>query len=392
MGFYEQPAFFALAAVSIIPAAILGVCGKRIKYYGFAASIVFILLLFSTNLPGLGYLTLFVVVSACVNFLYAHYIKGGGTSKWIYLFGFVLIIAQLVIYKVSSAFSNSLLGFLGMSYITFKSVQTYLEIHDGIIKDMTLLDYLYFVLFFPPFTSGPIDRSRRFIEDANHTFKRDEYLKLLNRGILMFLLGVLYKEVFGAYFSMINSWGGTGFWEMTRTAWSYGGYLFFDFAGYSFMAIGLSYCFGIHTPRNFRAPFIAIDIKDFWNRWHITLSYWLRDFVFMRFTRESIKHKWFKSRTTTACVGYIVNMTLMGAWHGLTPYYLLYGIFHGVLLAATELWQKKSRFYKRHKNALWYKAVSWFITLNMVIFSFSLFTGQATSFFMSNIWTPFFGG
>lgn len=76
------------------------------------------------------------------------------------------------------------------------------------------------------------------------------------------------------------------------------------------------------------APFLAVDIKDFWNRWHITLSFWLRDFVFMRFSRFALKHKLFKKRLRVAQCGFMVNMLLMGAWHGLSVNYLLYGLFH----------------------------------------------------------------
>ena len=116
------------------------------------------------------------------------------------------------------------------------------------------------------------------------------------------------------------------------------------------MAMGLGRCFVIAVPANFRAPYIAVDIKDFWNRWHITLSTWLRDFVFMRFVRMATKRKLFSSRLQTACAAYMVDMALMGAWHGLTVDYLAYGIYHGVLLAVTEVYQKRSSFHKRHRK------------------------------------------
>ncbi len=151
-----------------------------------------------------------------------------------------------------------------------------------------------------------------------------------------------------------------------------------------------------------------MDIKDFWNRWHITLSTWLRDFVFMRFVRMATKRKLFANRIQTACAGYLVDMLLMGAWHGLTPDYLAYGAYHGLLLAATEVYQKRSAFHKRkltpdylaygayhglllaatevyqkrsafHKRNRkrgWYRALSWLVTLQLVIFGFALFSGQ----------------
>ena len=152
-------------------------------------------------------------------------------------------------------------------------------------------------------------------------------------------------------------------------------YLFFDFAGYSLMAIGVGAAFGVKVPANFRAPFISVDIKDFWNRWHITLSFWLRDFVFMRVVRIIRKRKLIKSRLTCSCVGYMCNMGLMGFWHGITPNYIAYGLYHGVLLAVNEVYQK-SGFYKKHKDSRVYKVCSWAITMNLVFFGFALFSGQ----------------
>ena len=159
-------------------------------------------------------------------------------------------------------------------------------------------------------------------------------------------------------------------------AYAYCFYLFFDFAGYSLMAVGTSYILGIRTPDNFKYPFISVDIKDFWNRWHITLSYWFRDFVFSRFIMQSIKKKWFKKRLNGAAAGFIVNMLIMGLWHGLTSYYILYGLYHGVLLALTEFYQKKSKFFAKYKDKVPYKIVSWFVTINAVMFGFLIFSGK----------------
>ena len=141
-------------------------------------------------------------------------------------------------------------------------------------------------------------------------------------------------------------------------SYCYGIYLFFDFAGYSLMAIGSGKILGIRVPKNFKRPFASIDMKDFWNRWHMTLSFWFRDFLFSRFMMLAIKGKWFTSRLTGASVGFILNMVVMGAWHGLAINYLLYGLYHGILLALTEVYQKKSGFYKRNKKKAWYKTLS----------------------------------
>ena len=207
---------------------------------------------------------------------------------------------------------------------------------------------------------------------------------MLESGVVKFLIGAFYKFVCSSVFSI-------AMWFIPKalgddsavalvlgeigSAYAYGLYLFFDFAGYSLMAIGVGAAFGVKVPANFHAPFISVDIKDFWNRWHITLSFWLRDFVFMRVVRIIRKRKLIASRLTCSCVGYMANMGLMGLWHGITPNYIAYGLYHGVLLAVNEVYQK-SGFYKKHKNSSMYKVCSWFMTMNLVFFGFALFSGQ----------------
>lgn len=384
MQFYTSASFFVFLIAAVVPAAVLGFSGKRIKPYGIVASCVFLLLLFSKNLSGLASFLLFLGVASTSTFVTYRSWTRGGKSLALYRLALAATIAPLVICKAAAAFDQNLLGFIGISYLTFKAVQVLIEIRDGMIRDLKPLDYLYFLTFFAVFTSGPIDRSRRFSEDADRRYTRKEYADLLSRGILLLLVGAVYQLVIATilqtfYTPAPFSAGRDLAWNMLaayKDAWAYGLYLFFDFAGYSMMALGASYCFGIRTPRNFRAPFAALDMKDFWNRWHMTLSFWLRDFVFMRFTRFATKRKLFKTRLQTACCGYLVNMTLMGAWHGLTPDYLAYGLYHGILLALTDVFQKKSKFYRRHRDALWFKVISWAVTINLVIIGFALFSGQ----------------
>ena len=363
MQFYSTPAFFIALAIAVIPAAILGFTGKRIAPYGFAASCAFLVCLFWGDLQSVVALFVFLAVSfACMRITLASWEKGEKSIAK-YRVCLACTIAPLVIYKIGAVFDMNLLGFMGISYLTFKAVQVLIEIRDGLIKEMGTVEYLYFLTFFTVFTSGPIDRSQRFREDFNKRFTREEYADLLARGIMLLLVGAVYFFVGAALFKLyfVVSPVVLGYSllhnvvRIVGSAYAYGGYLFFDFAGYSLMAMGASYCFGIKTPRNFKAPFISLDIKDFWNRWHITLSFWLRDYVFMRFTKASMKHKWFSTRLQTAACGYIVNMTLMGAWHGLTVDYLAYGVYHGLLLALTELVQRKSKFYKANKGKTWFK-------------------------------------
>ncbi len=386
MSFYTSPSFFVLLAISIIPAAVLGFTGRRIRPYGMAATIVFVALLFSDDVKQLAMFGVFLLIATSAAFLTQRSWTKGKKSLALYRMCLAATIAPLVVYKISGLLDSSLLGFIGISYVTFKAVQVIIEIRDGLITKMAFSDFLYFISFFPVLTSGPIDRSRRFMEDANKRYSKSEYADLLSRGIVLLLIGAVYQMVIATVCSQFFDFhtfreSKTLLFNIAaagKDAWAYGFFLFFNFAGYSMMAMGASYCFGIKTPRNFRAPFASLDIKDFWNRWNMTLSFWLRDFVFMRFVRSVSKHKLIKDRLTSACFGYLIDMTLMGAWHGLTIDFLLYGVYHGALLAITDVFQKKSSFYKRYKNEIWFKAVSWMITINLIMLGFSLFSGQAT--------------
>lgn len=387
MGFYTEPAFFILLAVVVAIAAVIGIAEKPLHKYGLAASVVMLALLFSESIPSLVFLVAYLVYSfALERFVERLFANGSPHRVALYRVALAAQIAPLFVYKVGVLFDPGFLGFIGISYITFKSVQVLIEVRDGLIGHVSAWHYLYFLVFFPTFTSGPIMRSRAFEKDLDTPLSRDEYLARLYRGAGWFILGAAYKYVGASLASWLMWFGPAAIGGTTTGAYveaqlvygfAYGLYLFFDFAGYSHMAVGAGLALGVEVPRNFRAPFLAVDIKDFWDRWHITLSHWLRDFVFMRFTSAALDHGWFKSTLTAACIGFIINMVLMGCWHGLTVEYLVYGLYHGVLLACCEAFQRKSGFYKKHRKQRWFKVVSWAVTMVAVFYGFALFGGQA---------------
>lgn len=394
MGFYSSPSFFLALAAAIVPAAALGLTGRPLKRYGMAASCIMLVLLFCTSAQALAAFALFCALATAGTFATLGSFTRGRKSLALYRVSLAATIAPLIIYKVSTAVAplglgESILGFIGISYVTFRAVQVLIEIRDGLITELSVPDYLYFLTFFATITSGPIDRSRRFLADCHTRLTRSEYADLLTRGILLILVGAVLQLVLASIvrgvldpgnvdvpLPSVNAIPGPRPVRTIARAYLYALYLFLDFQGYSLMAMGASYCFGIRCPRNFRAPFAAQDIKDFWNRWHITLSTWLRDFVFMRIVRTMRRRRLIQSRVGTACIGYMANMLLMGAWHGLTVDYLAYGAYHGVLLAACEVYQKRSRFYKRNRSRTWYRALSWFVTMQLVVLGFSIFSGQ----------------
>ena len=374
MHYFEGLSFFMTLGFILIIAFIMNVFQKSTYYLSLVFSTLMVYFVFAENPMHLGSIIGYVLAGYILMHLSVKFKEHKKTMiLMIFLAGL-----PLVLVKVLAVFKISGLGFLGISYMTFKLIQIIIEIYDGLIeKPMRPLDYVHFLLFFPALSSGPIDRSRRFLEDWKKQRTKDEYLELAGTGLFRLVLGLFYKLVIsGMVFQQMTSIRYKDFSFFVIYMYLYTAYLFFDFAGYSLMAVGASNILGIETPMNFNIPFISVDIKDFWNRWHITLSTWLRDFVFSRIVMRFMRKKIFKKRLTTAMVAYMINMTFMGFWHGITLNYIAYGFYHGILMAAFEWYQKKSKFYKKNKNKTWYKVISWIITMHLVMFGFLIFSGK----------------
>jgi len=373
MNYFEGNEFFLLLFVVLLIGFVVNFFEKRKDYYILALSLLFAGAIYGKSRAMIVYLLAFIVYQYFLVFL-AQRIE----AKWLKPLVFLSIL-PLVINKVFALTSLHLLAFIGISYMSFKTIQIMLEISDGLIKEkISVKDYLQFLLFFPTVSAGPIDRSRRFLKEINEVMPRKEYLGLAGDGIYRIVLGLLYKVVLSTYvYQMLLTLNNTGTVVYSiKYMYLYTLYLFFDFAGYSLMAVGSSNILGIQTPMNFNKPFLSVDIKDFWTRWHITLSTWLRDFVFSRVLMQAIRKKWFKNRLHNATYAYMVNMLVMGFWHGLSISYIVYGFYHGVLMAGFEVYQKKSSFYKKNKNKNWYKLLSWFVTMNLVMIGFFIFSGE----------------
>ena len=373
MNYFEGNEFFLLLFVVLLIGFVVNFFEKRKDYYILVLSLLFAGAIYGKSRAMMVYLLAFVVYQYFLVFL-AQRIEAKRLKPLVFL-----SILPLVINKVFALTSLHLLAFIGISYMSFKTIQIMLEISDGLIKEkVSVKDYLQFLLFFPTVSAGPIDRSRRFLKEINDVMPRKEYLELAGDGVYRIVLGLLYKVVLSTYvYQMLLTLSNTGTVVYSiKYMYLYTLYLFFDFAGYSLMAVGSSNILGIQTPMNFNKPFLSVDIKDFWTRWHITLSTWLRDFVFSRVLMQVIRKKWFKNRLHNATYAYMVNMLVMGFWHGLSVSYIVYGFYHGVLMAGFEVYQKKSNFYKKNKNKNWYKLLSWFVTMNLVMVGFFIFSGE----------------
>lgn len=380
MNYFEGLEFFLFLLIVLCGGFVLNFFGKKKEVYILSISLIFAGTIYGQSKKMVVYLGAFIIYQYLLVML-----SNRLERKWLKTLT-LLSVVPLVINKIFAITSLHLMAFIGISYMSFKTIQIMIEISDGIIKEKySFLEYLQFLLFFPTVSSGPIDRSRRFFDDIKTIMPREAYLELAGTGVYRVILGLLYKIMFSTYvYQMLSALKDTGTLTYSvKYMYLYTLYLFFDFAGYSLMAVGSSNILGIQTPMNFNKPFLSIDIKDFWTRWHITLSTWLRDFVFSRVLMNAMKKKMFKNRLQNASFAYMVNMCVMGFWHGLSISYIIYGVYHGFLMAGFEWYQKKSKFYKKNKNKTWYKLTSWIITMHLVFIGFFIFSGEPLKLIMS---------
>ncbi|MGG1179417.1 MBOAT family O-acyltransferase, partial [Bacillus mycoides] len=235
---------------------------------------------------------------------------------------------------------------------------------------------------------GPIDRYRRFQKDIQKPPSAEEYQNLLYMGINRIFQGFLYKFIL-AYLIKENIMDATIAHQNTILSnmiymYSYSLYLFFDFAGYSSFVIGVSYMMGIKTPENFNKPFISRNIKDFWNRWHMSLSFWLRDFIYMRFVFFATKKKLIKNRYMISYIGVFLNFFIMGIWH-ITGHhiaqYMIYALYHIALFILFDIFERKNKKYKFWPNNTFMHVLAIVITFHFVCFGFLIFSGHLNNYF-----------
>lgn len=396
---YSNPTYFMILLAALLPIMIGLYFGRRLKIYEALFTFAFLVLTFGGDHWHQGVaLIIYTIYQVGLTMGFERYRRTKNQTS-IFVSTVLLSILPLVIVKFTPLFPNDHgfnIGFLGISYLTFKTVQVIMELRDGTIKEISWQQYLQFLLFFPTISSGPIDRYRRFVKDYDHVPDRKTYLADVDQAVFYLFQGFLYKYILGYIFGTLllpnvsqaalsqrYALGGTGIsWYLLAYMYVYSMYLFFDFAGYSLFAVSISYFMGIKTPMNFNKPFLAHNIKEFWNRWHMTLSFWFRDFIFMRFTFWVMKHHWVKNRVRMSQLAYLVNFLVMGFWHGITWYYIVYGLFHAAAIILNDYWL---RYKKKHADQIphnkWTEGLAIFATFNIVCLSFLIFSG-----FLNQLW------
>lgn len=372
---YSGLLFFYILALFLIPAVVLGLWERPLRVYGLLFSITMLVIVFGEN-SQLFTLLLFYFWQTGLCMGYLRLRQKRRYTLWLAV---VLALLPLGLVKVGEIWKP--LGFfrlLGISYMTFRSVQVLLDLHDGRLKSLRLVDFSYFLLFFPSVASGPIDRYQRFTADLEKRYSREDYAEMLRFGVWRLVTGAASAMVIGG---MIQSrWlaalPSAGFWPTVLYMYGYTFYLYFNFSGCSSMAIGTAAILGISLPENFHLPFLSLDMKDFWNRWHITLSTWLRDYLYYRFVRRSLKAKHFKNPRTASYLGYLLNMMVMGLWHGLTLSYIVYGFYHGVLLCINEALDLHWKGFRRLKQHPWGQLLLVAVTFHLFSFGLLIFSGR----------------
>jgi alginate O-acetyltransferase complex protein AlgI len=232
------------------------------------------------------------------------------------------------------------LRWLGFSYIAFRLIHVLRDKQTGRLSELSLPEFATYVIFFPTLAAGPIDRAERFIKDLQKEFalKQDDLLIAGQR----IALGLFKKFVIADMLALIAL--NDALAVQARTAgwmwihlYAYTFQIYFDFSGYTDIAIGIGHLVGIKLPENFLSPYTKNNITKFWNSWHVTLTQWIRSYFFNPFNRWIRRYKSI-SAWTMIFVGQLATMVLIGLWHGITWNFILWGTWHGLGLFIQNRW------------------------------------------------------
>ena len=276
---------------------------------------------------------------------------------------------------------------IGISFYTFQSLSYIIDIYRGsLTPTKSLKEYAFFVAFFPPLVAGPILRASQFLPQLKEKIeqvKDSDRLRLfiiknsnLKFGISLMAIGFFKKMFFADNIAPLvdnifsNPIGMESF-SIILGAIAFGVQIYCDFSGYSDIAIGAAAILGFKIPLNFNKPFFATSPSDFWSRWHISLSTWVRDYLYYPLV---IKHR---RSSIIVFSSLLVSMLLMGLWHGASWNFVIWGGLHGIFLAVfTVLRKKYSKPSEVFFKSTFGKLISIFVTQYLVFFTFIAFRIQ----------------
>lgn len=303
----------------------------------------------------------------------------GFSRKSILIFGVVLNLSLLGYFKYADFFieniniafsvnaeSLNLLLPLAISFFTFQQIAYLVDSYRQETKEYDFLNYALFVTFFPQLIAGPIVHHKEMMPQFAKTRNKVKNYRNIAMGLFIFSIGLFKKVVIADTFAV---WATQGFdvattlnlFEAWATSLSYTFQLYFDFSGYTDMAIGLALLFNIRLPVNFNSPYKATNIQDFWRRWHITLSRFLRDYVYIPLGgNKKGSFRTYNNLMATFVIG--------GLWHGAGWTFVFWGFLHGLALIIQRLWGKLG-----FKLWTWF---AWLITFNFVNIAWVFFRAK----------------
>jgi D-alanyl-lipoteichoic acid acyltransferase DltB (MBOAT superfamily) len=269
---------------------------------------------------------------------------------------------------------------VGVSFFTFQAISYTVDVKRRLVEPASTIDVALYLSFFPHLVAGPIVRAREFLPQLQEP--RDPNKVAVGSGLALIGLGLIKKVVIADYlartivdpvFAVPDSYSAPDVW---MAAYAYTAQIYCDFSGYTDIAIGLALLLGYVFPQNFMSPYRSLGFRDFWRRWHMTLSRFLRDFLYIPLGgNRKGKYKTYRNLFLTMLLG--------GLWHGAAFTFVLWGAFHGAGLclehAFAEKWEK-----------VW-KWLRWVITFHLVVFGWILFRAQSldqAGSFISRLFAP----
>jgi len=305
--------------------------------------------------------------------------SAGGGRKSILIFGIVFNLSLLGYFKYTDflienfnlAFNSNaeLLNLalpLAISFFTFQQIAYLVDSYRQETKEYDFLNYALFVTFFPQLIAGPIVHHKEMMPQFANTRNKVKNYRNIAMGLFIFSIGLFKKVVIADTFSV---WATNGFdvattlnlFEAWATSLSYTFQLYFDFSGYTDMAIGLALMFNIRLPINFNSPYKATNIQDFWRRWHMTLSRFMRDYVYIPLGGN--KKGGFRTYNNL-----MATFVIGGLWHGAGWTFIFWGFLHGLALMVQRFWSKLG-----FKIWTW---VAWLVTFNFVNIAWVFFRAK----------------
>lgn len=277
--------------------------------------------------------------------------------------------------------AQNIIQIAGLSYIVFKVIGLYIDERRSSTK-IAFLDFFNFSAFVPTLLIGPIDRFKRFNDDVKRGYDNIT-VERIGKGWNTFIKGLLYKFIIAEAIRrlvLVNLIDDGSLMYHSLYMYTYLFYLFFDFAGYSLLAIGFGNFLGIDVPINFDKPFLAVNPKEFWKKWHKTLGDWLGDYFFKPIFKDLTSRKIFES-IQRQNIALFLTFTLMGFWNGFELHYILSGMLFGCYSVIHNYYIYKCKKTKKdvlfgNLKPIYVRIISIILMFNAVAFAIYIFSGK----------------